>query len=211
MSIAISAGFILTTFFLATWVTFSGLLGITTDQTESLRVANELHADRLNTLVSITSTSSSDCVYTATADNRSRDVSFADFSKIDVFARYNVAAGDSVAKRLTYPSEWNVSAISGDNTNPNVWDSGETATIALSLTPKPQGGTKGVVVLAVPGGIVDSAYFNICSSVVYRYWHNDPTPPTGPTESHLVLTMALPHRRYLPCTTTAPTGTTRTG
>ena len=105
---------------------------------------------------------------------------------MDVFTRYANATGDVVARRLAHPSEWKVSSVTSDVANPNVWDPDETATISFSVLQKPQNGAKGTLAIAVPGGFVDSAYFDAEKTC---YLHNDPTPPTGDTISHLVLPM----------------------
>ena len=118
--------------------------------------------------------------------NRSDGVSFGDFSQIDVFARYTDTTGDTTTNYLAYPSEWSVVSISGDNTTPNIWDPDETATISFSLQPQAQVGTKGTVAVAVPGGILDSTYFDAPPCF---YLHNDPTPPTADTASQSLLPM----------------------
>ena len=146
---------------------------------------NEFREERLATVISITSTGTSDCKYTTALRNRSRGVSFGDFSEIDFLVSYDLTTGDST-RRLAYTSEWTVSSITGDNTNPNVWDPEETATFSFSLAPEPKVGTKGTIAVAVPGGISDSAYFDV---VTCFYWHNYPTPPTGDTASHAPLSM----------------------
>ena len=153
----------LPTFLLAMWVIFSGLLDIATDQTDSLREANELHAERLGTLVSIASTGATNCPYLfmAGVDNSSsKKVSFGDFSKIDFFVDYTNVTGDNTAEWLGYPSSWTVSSITGDNSNLNMWDPGETANIIFSVIPELQAGSKGTLAVAVPGGSSDSAYFD---------------------------------------------------
>jgi len=190
MSGSLSWLYVFTIFLLTTWSIFSGFLGVTTDQTEALQQARERQAERLRTLVSISSTTSSGDGYITAVRNQSKRVSFGDFGKIDVFARYSDACEFTIAKRLAYPSEWTVSSITGDDFNPNMWDPGETANFSFSLNPKPKAGNKGTVALAVPQGITDSAYFDSASTGGCQlYWHNDPTPPTGDTLSHLVLPM----------------------
>ena len=124
MTTAICGSFVIAAFLLTAWTVFGGLLDTTTDQTESLREANELYTEHLDTLIAINSTGTSGDGFTAAVDNRSKGVSFGDFFKMDVFARYVNVTGDPVAKYLAYPDDWSVSSISGDNTNPNVWDSG---------------------------------------------------------------------------------------
>ena len=188
MGIAAPTMFVMATFLLVTWSVFSGLLGMTTDQNDALREANELRAERLDTLVAISSTALSGDGHVASVLNRSDDVSFSDLSKLEVFARYLDASGDTFVKRLDYPTEWKVSAISPDTSGVSVWDPGETASIYFTLSPLPFSCVKGTMAVAVPGGISDSAYFDTDTACSY-FWHNDPTPPTGDTVSHTVLTI----------------------
>ena len=183
---AIAGTFIFVCFFLLVWLMFGGLLDTTTGQTNSIKESAELQEERLSTLVSITPTSTSACDYIATVHNRSDGVSFDDFSQIDVFARYTDTTGDITTNHLAYPSEWSVVSISGDNTNPDIWDPDETAIISFALQPQAQVGTKGTIALSVPGGVSDSAYFDAPPCF---YLHNDPTPPTGDTVSQSLLPM----------------------
>ena len=196
MSVVIPGTLILGILLLVTWLVFGGMLNTSASQTESLRESNELRAEHLRTLVSITSTASSGDGYAAAVYNKSRGVSFGDFSELDLFARYVSTGGDTVATRLAYPSQWKVSSITGDTTNPNIWDPTETANLYFTLQPELLPCSEGVVSVTVPGGVSDLAYFDakLCSF----YWHNDPTPPTTVTSSHAVLAMTS----YEPSATT---------
>ena len=172
MTTVIAGALVTAVFLVVVVLAFTTVLLTTADQTESLDIAWELQADRLKTRVSISST----CGTKATVRNGSKGVSFDDFSKIDVFARYISTTGDTIAKRLAYPSEWTVSSISGDNFNPNVWDPGEVATLDFTLLPEVQAGTKGTVAVAVPVGIYDSAYFDrlpTLQSCFDLYFHSE--------------------------------------
>ena len=82
-----------------------------------------------------------------------------------------------------------ISSITPFDTDPDTWDPGETAKISYDLVPAPKVGTKGTVGVVVPGGVQDSAYFDIESQKTCFYLHNDPTPPTGSTQSQTVLPM----------------------
>ena len=159
MSVIIPGVFVTTFFLLTAWTIFGGLLDTTNDQTDSLKDANELHEERLDTLISINcaSDSTSD-TFTSDILNSSKGVSFGDFSEVDVSVRYENATGDTVVKRLTNPSEWTISSISGDATD-ILWEPGEEATISFTLTPSRKAGTKGRLSMAVPGGVNDSIYF----------------------------------------------------
>ena len=187
---AISGTAVLSLFFLAAWIFFNGLLDTTKDQTDSLRESNERHEERLRTLISITCTSGSTGDYTLGVLNSGKRVSFKDFSELDLLTRYTDATGDVVAKRLVQTSDFVVSSITGDTTDPRIWDPGETAYITFTLDPQPGAGSKGTIALAVPQGLSDTAYFDASGGEACQrlYWHNDPTPPTADTASHAVLT-----------------------
>ena len=187
MSVALPGAIFLSTFLMVALGAFSMLLGTGVDQTDSLRQASELRAERLRTLVSITSTGTSTCGYLLDVLNRSDGISFGDFGQMDLFALYTTSSGTLISDRLSYPSQWGVFQITGDTTNPGVWDPGETATISFNLLPQPGLGTKGTVVVAVPSGVYDSGYFDAGNVATCFYLHNDPTPPVGDTLSHAVL------------------------
>ncbi len=187
---AISGTAVLALFFLTAWIFFSGLLDVTTGQTDALKESNERHENRLGTLISIRCTSGSTGDYTLGVLNRGNQVSFADFSKLDLLARYTDATGDVVSKRLVQTADWVVSSITGDTNDPRIWDPGETVYITFTLNPVPKVGSKGTIALAVPQGLSDTAYFDASGGEACQrlYWHNDPTPPTADTASHAVLT-----------------------
>ena len=149
-----------------------------------------LRAERLRTLISINSTGTSTCGYILDVLNRSDQVSFSEFGKMDLFALYTTLGGDLISDHLSYPSQWRISQITGDQSNPNVWDPGETATISFSLLPQPGAGTKGTVAVAVPNGVYHSRYFDAGNVVTCFYLHNDPTPPVGDTASHAILPLS---------------------
>ena len=187
MSVIIPAAFVLSIFFLTAWTIFGGLINATEDQTESLRIANQLYEERLRTRIDITGTTTSGDGYAMTVLNDSKSVSFGDFSEIDLFAHYTDSTGGTRVQRLTHSTDWSVSKISGDAANPGFWDPGETATITFSVTPNLQACTQGTAVITVPGGVADATYFG--ASPLCLFWHNDPTPPVGDTASHTELSM----------------------
>ena len=187
---AIPGTIVLALFFLVAGVVFSNLLDTSNDQTDSLRESNEHHEIRLRTLISINCTSGSTGDYTLGVLNSGNRVSFADFSELDLLTRYTDATGDLVAERLVQTADWVVSRITGDTTDPRIWDPGETVYITFTLDPQPGAGSKGTIALAVPQGLSDTAYFDASGGEACQrlYWHNDPTPPTADTASHAVLT-----------------------
>ena len=171
-------------FLLLAWSIFNSVLATTNDQTDSLRVTNELQLDRLKTLVSISSDRGCKSDYVVTADNLSKGVSFGDFSEIDVIVRYLNTTADDIVNRLAFSTDWTAS-ISGDTTNPNVWDPGEKMAIFFTLTPDRQPRTLPIIGVTVPGGVSDTAYL---AEFCHLFWYNDPTPPVADTASHAVLT-----------------------
>ena len=201
MPVAIPWAFTFTMFLLVTFGVFLLFLGFRGDQFEALVEANDHNVQRLGTLISITSATHTTCAdihipsnnrYKATVRNEARAVSFGDFSKIDFFARYTTTAGDNAAERLGYLSDWIIPEISPDTNNPDVWDPGETVTIAFSSLPDPQPGADATVAIAVPGGISDSAYFQgapLVLPMTCLFLHNSSAPPTSDTSSQLVLPM----------------------
>ena len=188
MSVAVPGAVTTAIFLLITWAIFVDYLGVTTDQTEALREANLVHRETFGTLISITSTNSADCTYRATIRNDSNSISFGDFSTLDVIIHYDAATGYKTSKWLSYQSQWLLTSITGDGANPNVWDPKDILNISFTVQPALQDGAKGTLVMAVPGGVYDSAYFDKSPCRSY-YWHNDPTPPDDHTASHQVLTM----------------------
>ena len=135
---AISGTAVLAFFFLTAWIFFSGLLDVTTGQTDALKESNERHENRLGTLISIRCTSGSTGDYTLGVLNRGNQVSFADFSDLDFLTRYSNAMGDVVSRRLVQTADWVISSITGDTNDPRIWDPGETVYITFTLVPQPR-------------------------------------------------------------------------
>ena len=190
MSTALSWVLVMSVFLTMTWALFSLVTNFFYTQSASQLEATERQVDRLNTVISIDSTTFSPCQYTATVRNQSQGISIADYTDVDVITRHKNLAGNYVATRHV-SGDWTVSSIDPDNTNPNVWDPDETATLAFELDSDPVKGSLGTLAVAVPGGTTDSAYFDAydCPLLWPFYWHNDPTPPTGDTASHSILQM----------------------
>jgi hypothetical protein len=111
----------------------------------------------------------------------------ADFSKMDVLIDYRDAGNAPVVQRLTYDVDWSVAGISPDNVDPNSWNPGETASVNFSASPALDLQTRGRLVLMTPQGVSDSAYFT-CVPTEY-YLNNNPSPPTGDTNSQTILSM----------------------
>lgn len=182
MSIVIAGTFVIVTFLLAAVLIFNAVLGTTSTQGASLRDASKLRAAQLVGNISIASTSTggagSATTVTAVVSNPgatsySGKASSGDFSHMDVLVKYKNTTGGQLVKRLTYVckalcgvggspanDEWTISGLSPDTFNPNIWDPGESATISSKISPKVKPGIPGSIVVVVPDGVSDSAYFN---------------------------------------------------
>ena len=163
-------------FLVVVMLTFGTVLVTTTTQATSLSEASEVKAAQVGAVIAITSTSTGDVVggteITVVVDN-SGATSYGDISQLDVLAKYTNSTGDQEVGRLVYVckqlcgnpgnpgnDEWTVSTISPDSYNPRMWDPDETATLSLKVAPKVKSGTSGTVVVVLPEGVSDSAYFN---------------------------------------------------
>lgn len=175
MGSAVAGAFIIGTFLVVAALSFTDILGTSATQDDSLRQASELRASQVTAGISVSSTS-------AVASGGGTDVtvlvydegssSYADFSQMDVLVQYTTDTGDWEVKHLEYvcmqlcggsgdpgQDEWTISSISPDTYNPNVWDPDETATLLLRVVPAAQAGTSATVLVVVPEGIYQSAYF----------------------------------------------------
>ena len=204
MVVPTAGALIITSTLLITWAIFSGLWTVTTDQTDSLREAEELQHERLRTSISIISTDvaiygnpkcSTFAVDTIVAN--SGDVSIQDFSEMDLLLAYNIDTGSKAAVRSKFVSgnlsgsQWTISAINPDTFGVNIWDPAELMTMRSKVFPLPQPHSLGTVLVATPQGITDAAYVDFDYDGVNdcRYLHNNPTPPTGDTNLQPVLSM----------------------
>ena len=175
MSVVIAGVLIIGTFLLVAWTISATVLDTGTTQATALRQASELRADRLGTLISITSVTSLDSGdgtnLTVVVKNTGA-VSVSKFTDMDVLVQYTTPPGDLAIKRLSYVTgtsgndEWSlcsgdplVCSISPDVFNPNIWDPDEAATISLRVVPLVKVGTSGTVVVVVPEGVSDSTTF----------------------------------------------------
>ena len=178
MSIAIPGALVIVTFLLTVMLTFSAVLGTTTTQGTSLQEAADVRVAQVAGELSIISTSTGDVSggtsITVTVENAGAiSYSSGDISKVDVLTKYNNATGDQVLTRLSYlctdvcgasgspgDDEWTTTGFSPDIFNSKMWDPDETATLSLKVVPAVGTGEVGTVVVAVPGGVSDSAFFN---------------------------------------------------
>ena len=175
MSIAISGTFVMVVFLLVSMLTYEAILGTTATQGTSLQEASEARLAQVGATISIASTSAADSGdgtnVTVLIDN-SGAISYGQIADMDVLTKYTNSTGDLEIKRLDYvckqlcgdstdpaANQWTVSSISPDSYNPKMWDPDERATVFLRLSPLVKASTSGTVVVAVPGGVSDSAYF----------------------------------------------------
>ena len=175
MSIAIPGILVIATLLLAWVIISASVLDTGTTQAVSLSQTSGLRAERLGTLISITSanpvTTGGGTNVTVVVKNTGA-VSVSKFPDMDVLVRYTLETGDLATKRLSYVTgtagtdEWSlcsggpmVCSISPDAFNPNIWDPDETATLSMRVVPEMKSGTSGTVVVVVPGGISDSTTF----------------------------------------------------
>ena len=176
MSVAISGGFVIVTLLVVSLLAFGTFLTVSTTQGSSLRDASKSRTDQVAGSISISSTTTGDVVggtlVTAVVDNPGA-ISYGTFSDLDLVVEYTNTTGDQETRRLDYVcrqlcgdstdpgnNEWTVSNISPGSYNPKMWDPDETASISMKVVPKVKGGSSGTVVVVVPGGVSDSAYFN---------------------------------------------------
>ena len=175
MSIAISGTLVMVVFLVVALLMFGTFLDTTSTQGASLNEASDLRASQVTGTVSITSTVAVDSGdgtnVTMTADNTGA-ISYGDFSQVDLLAKYTNSTGDQEVRRLnvvckqlcgdaTDPddNQWAITIISPDGYNPKMWDPDETINVSIRLAPPVKSGDSGTLVLVVPGGVKDSAYF----------------------------------------------------
>lgn len=152
-------------FIILSSVTFLVLLDVWDVQsTESIDIA-ALLTDRINTRVSIVSTTAiSDCdTYTVDISNPGK-TSMTDFSKMDVIADYPDGGGTMYSRRLDYvteavgDNEWALNSITPDTRDPNTWNPNETVVIDIKVNPSISTTISGTVVVATPFGVTDRSY-----------------------------------------------------
>lgn len=152
-------------FIMLSSVTFLVLLNVWDIQsTESIDNA-ALLTQRLDTRVSITSTTAEgDCgTYTVNIENPG-NTSMTDFLDLDVIADYENGGGSRFYRRLDHvtgavgDNEWAVKSITPDTRGPNTWNPGETIVIDIKVNPNVSTTVSGAVVISTPFGVTDSAY-----------------------------------------------------
>lgn len=145
------------------------VLGIGIGQQRSLDTAAKTSGMRLRTSISISSAIAVDQGSTTGVTvqiGNDGSVGIIVSSTMDVFVSYTDTTDAMVREYLEYTSgapganQWTLTSISPDTFNEGIWDSDETVTLDLVLSPEIKTGTSGIVLVATPTGITDSAYFD---------------------------------------------------
>ena len=176
MGTVISGAMIVGALLTVSLLIFSTFLTSSATQATSVQYASDAVIQQTNGVISITSTGAADTGdgTSITGDiSNTGSISYSTFSELDVLVRYTDSTGDQVAKRLQYvckdlcgdstdlgSNKWTVSSISPDGYNPKMWDPDEKVVLELKADPTVKSGTSGILVVVVPGGVLDSAYFN---------------------------------------------------
>ena len=165
MSSSLTTSVVMALFLLVTSSVFAFLISSWTDR--SIDTAHEMNRQmaRVESAIyvrPVTQSNPGDCeTYTAPVENTG-EVIVEDYSGMDVLVEYTDTSGNKVAARLNFGVDWSVTGVAPDTRDPNVWNSGETATISFTLSPAAKDGTSGYVIVVTPLAIADSAYFT-CS------------------------------------------------
>ena len=210
MTVALPAGLFLSTFLMIAWGAFSMMLGAGVDQTDALREASKVRAERLQTRIVINSTSakiitvgsgkcSTSYLAVDAAIANSGDVPIVAYPYTDVVMSYVATGGTKTAIHPAYVSgslsagTWTIQDIDPDNYDVGAWDPDETATLRTRPDPLPEPHSLGTVLVGTPNGVTHSAYvdfdYDSVGSNDCRYLHNNPTPPTGDTNRQADLSM----------------------
>ena len=134
MSIAAPGLIVLAVFLLVASMAFFTLHDTWTTGTTSLKEASDRRTEREETLVSIASTSFTDCANFTVDVNNPGQTSVVDFSEMDFIVEYTGVGDTNELTRLTYTAtgaavnEWSLSTITPDTRHPNAWNPEEQAT-----------------------------------------------------------------------------------
>ena len=165
MSESLGAAVAMSLFIVLSGVTFLVLLDVWDLQSTESTANAALLTDRINTRVSITSsTAVAGCgTYTVDISNEGK-TSVSDFSEMDVIADYQDDGGGRVYRRLDYvtgavgDNEWALNSITPDTRDPNTWNPQETVIFDLKVSPNVSSTVSGALVVSTPFGVTDSAY-----------------------------------------------------
>ena len=165
MTESLGAAVAMSLFIVLSSVTFLVLLDVWDLQSTESADNAALLTDRINTRVSITTTTAeANCgVYTVTISNPGK-TSVSDFSKMDMIADYQDGGGVRVYRRLDYvtgavgDNEWALKSITPDTRDPGNWNPRETVIFDLRVNPNVSATVSGALVVATPFGVTDSAY-----------------------------------------------------
>lgn len=166
MTESLGAAVAMSLFILLSSVTFLVLLDVWDLQSTEAMVNADLLTDRINTRVSITSTTAGEptCGVFTIAISNSGKTPVSDFSEMDLIADYQDSGGNRVHRRLDYvtgavgDNQWALQSITPDTRNPNTWDPQETVIFNLKVNPNVSSSVSGSMVVSTPFGVTDSAY-----------------------------------------------------
>ena len=201
MEKAIAAVFIYSLFLVVTVVTLRLSIVDNLTQTVDMKALQDVQSERVETSISIGSVSAPTVLKCETrvevtlSNDGNRQI--AAFDEMDVLISYTSVPGDKISERLLYTSgniatdEWSFLSITPTTTNATLWDPDEVANLSSRLSTQPGPGTTGYITISTPNGISDSAYIDFTNAVGSdcRFLHNNPTPPTGDTNSTFTLPM----------------------
>jgi hypothetical protein len=151
------------------------LIDVWDRQSGDTATALAISRDRLDTHVAISSAEADDLgcdTFTVSLENTGH-TSVSDYSNMDIVADYTDTSGAAVTTHLAYGSDWSVSSISPDTRDTNIWDPGETATLAFTLSPVMARDRKGIVSIGTPEGISDTVYLDCHQNYFFHYETSD--------------------------------------
>ena len=179
MSEAVPGVIVTAAFLLLSSLTFLFLTEVWSDQSRLIQAGTAQQVQQVRTALSIQSgnlTMDLGCnTLTAPVDNTG-ETSVTDFSEAGLLADYTNTSSSPVANHLEYTDDWAVASLSPDTRDPAQWNSAETATFSVPISPLIQFDSSGTLVVVTPNGVTDSAYFS-CPST--HYFHSETTSVTG--------------------------------
>ena len=161
MTQGLTTSVVMSLFLVVTSVIFLFLTSSWSDQSFNTAQAIARQRARVETAISINSTSESGVTctsYNVQVDNTG-EVKVDDFSEMDLLVKYTDTSDNKVSTRLNHDTDWSVANLSPDTRDPNVWNPAEAATINFTLPSAMKGNVRGTVLVVTPLAISDSNYF----------------------------------------------------
>lgn len=165
MGILITGILVITTLLVSASLMTGSFLNASVGQVQSLKELAVVNKQLAGTALNIT-TASVDTPgggdLTVTVDNTGSE-SVIRFKEIDVIVQYTDGDDQVTLTYLDYTAsglsdnQWTVTAtgVQPNTFNPQVWDSDETLTLDLKVSPPVKSGTSGVIVVGMPLGVAD--------------------------------------------------------